>query len=764
MSKRFLTAFLFVFSALLLFAQDTTWFRDVSTPVAASELELTALTASLRNALLARTPREKLVKDLPRIVDKTPRILFITLGDGVFPSRTYYSVGGSFSSALESLLAIVEKRESEYTDAIRADLDAQIARAKEEKRLLPDYVKKKFENPSAWSSLRLDIVQATLPVDSFVVNSSRLLLSSAVGIAFDRTAAFAFTPEQLTGRYLMTAERQLSVSRIGNLISEANLWTSLGLWLKMGAAETPFKVTLFETDSYYADEAGCRRLFRAHPARFMAQPSETHAIGLLRRTCTTLHPKKGTLRPPFPEWVVGRRTGKTALFDQAALAYGLVQAAKASPDAKTREELLGLAKLATKPLLDATKHLDPKEELENGQLISEGRRKSSERLYAMVVEGEDNPNAIEFEVPTRVGELRTNALAYLLYSELDEILPDNDKIAKGCRAELAQLYRHLFSQVNAEGVCIPVCVYPSRTMKFSLVGDEPLSLADSLECAALAGLALDAHRRAFPDDDTEQLRARLNALKEAVATRTVDNLADAPFSPYLARFLATDATAENPERLAQLTRLAIAAAANVETQPALPDMYGCDANIPSMTYAAERMGVIAIAADALARTGKREDSLALLQEAWPLWCFQRQAEMTPEPASTLAQPFEYIGFQRDNLADYGFTLNGQTTQAAAELALAGALKTLGMERFEPTERQLSDWENAWTTIDKHPICLAQELVLKGIPSEENRRALSGNLGKASVETFKVEDANLKIEFGGGGTNHVETKVIDRRKR
>ena len=87
-----------------------------------------------------------------------------------------------------------------------------------------------------------------------------------------------------------------------------------------------------------------------------------------------------------------------------------------------------------------------------------------------------------------------------------------------------------------------------------------------------------------------------------------------------------------------------------------------------------------------------------------------------------------------------------------------------MERFEPTERQLSDWENAWTTIDKHPICLAQELVLKGIPSEENRRALSGNLGKASVETFKVEDANLKIEFGGGGTNHVETKVIDRRKR
>ena len=284
MSKRFLTAFLFVFSALLLFAQDTTWFRDVSAPVAASELELTALTASLRNALLARTPREKLVKDLPRIVDKTPRILFITLGDGVFPSRTYYSVGGSFSSALESLLAIVEKRESEYTDAIRADLDAQIARAKEEKRLLPDYVKKKFENPSAWSSLRLDIVQATLPVDSFVVNSSRLLLSSAIGIAFDRTAAFAFTPEQLTGRYLMTAERQLSVSRIGNLISEANLWTSLGLWLKMGAAETPFKVTLFETDSYYADEAGCRRLFRAHPARFLAQPSETHAIGLLRRT------------------------------------------------------------------------------------------------------------------------------------------------------------------------------------------------------------------------------------------------------------------------------------------------------------------------------------------------------------------------------------------------------------------------------------------------------------------------------------------------
>ncbi|MCQ2397439.1 MAG: hypothetical protein MJ106_07075, partial [Lentisphaeria bacterium] len=255
-------AALFLFLAFALFSQEGPWFRDIKVPIACTEAQMTEFTAQLRQALLNKQPLKELLKKCP-LDDNVPRVLYITLGDGLFPARTYYAAGTSFQNALSNLIEIITKREPEYASAIQADLEAQIALAREEKRLLPEYVKTKLQAPNVWNSLRFDVVQAVLPIDDYVVNSSRLLLSSIVGIAFDQTAAFAFPPEQLTGRYLMTAERQLSVGRIGNLISEANLWSSLGLWLQMGAVSTPFKVTLFETDSYFADENGAMRLFRA---------------------------------------------------------------------------------------------------------------------------------------------------------------------------------------------------------------------------------------------------------------------------------------------------------------------------------------------------------------------------------------------------------------------------------------------------------------------------------------------------------------------
>ncbi|GEM_PF-1915438 len=763
MQKRVLLLFVFLLIGSVLFSQEEPWFQDVKQPVACSENALADFTAKLRAGLLAKKPAKELLALSP-VQDNAPRVLFLTLNDGLFPGRTYYSVGKTFNDALAMLLAIVAKREPEYAEAITADLSGQLAKAKEEKRLLPAYVKTKLDNPNAWDSLRLDIVQATLPIDSFVVNSSRLLLSSMVGIAFDRTAAFAFTPEQLTGRYLMTPERQISVTRVGNLIAEANLWNAMGLWQQMGSSSQPFKVTLFETDSYYADANGVRKLFRAHPVKQLQQPSASAVIDLAKRCTTLLDAKKGILLSPFPEWFECRSTEKTSLFDQASLAMALLDARELAKDDKTKDDLLASAILATKPLLKSIKHLDAGEKSENGELVQKNRKPANQRAFAMLVEEENNPYASEIEIPARVSELRADALAYLLFRRLGKICPQDNKTAQECREELQQLYRHIATQISDMGTCIPAVIYPTRAMKTTLVGDDLISAHDDLETAALAGMALEAHLEDYSAAGNDQLRKALAQLRDALGERLLGTLEEGPYSVFLVEYLAKDATEKNPQRLAQLARLALAAVENLELSSAIPDMFGCDSDIPSMTYAAQRLEVVATAAMILANAGKAEDAQGLLQEAWPLWVFQQQAAIGPEAASVLPQPAKYLGFQRDNLADYGFTLDGQTTQMRSQQKLLQALETLKINAFNPTDDQKNAWENGWKIIDQHPICLAPELVLKGFATEENGRAIGNAKTEEGEIRYQISGSNLGVKLNpDGGKNHVETKVIDRNK-
>ncbi len=753
--------FLLLFGVSFLQAQEGPWFRDIKAPLACQEEALKTFTAQLREGLLAKKPAKELVALAP-VKDDSPRVLFITLGDGIFPGRTYYAAGKNFQDALSFLLTIVEKREPEYAAAIKADLEGQLKQAQEEKRQLSYIVKTKLDNPNAWNSLRLDIVQAVLPVNNFVVNSSRLLLSSVVGIAFDQTAAFAFPPEQLTGRYLLTEERQFSVTRVNNLIAEANLWSAMNLWMQMGASSVPFKVTLFECDSYFADEKGSQRLFRAHPARTVRQPNATSLRPLKERLLSLVNANAGNVTPPFPEWFASRADGQTSMFDQAALLYTLTYAhfygKELSPQNRSYEAIQNTAKV----LLKALKHLDAAEKAENGQLVAKERRKSNERTFAMVVEDEALDDAGEFEVPARISDLKTNALAYLALQRAAEVLPEDNVTGSLCRRNLRQLYRHISTQINASGNYLPEVLYPTRLPKPTM-NEEPLpDPEEALETAALVGLALEAHRLEFPEDNTKQLQNDLAELRNALGERTLAALADDPFSPWLAMFLGQDATAQNPQRQAQLLRLALAAESGLELSPMLPDMFGADANIPSMTYAAERLATVAIATTALAKNGMTDDASAILQDAWPLWVFQQQANMDIAAASVLPRPDQYLDLQRDNLADYGFTLNGQTTQFLAQHFLLQALAALGISDFQPTEEKRQAWEKCWAQLDHRPLCLAPELVLKGVPGEENKRALAGSLKDPTIKTIEVPNANLTIRPGAAGSEHMEAKVLDRK--
>ena len=758
---RLILLFLLLFGIGVHLAQEGPWFRDIKAPLSCQESALLSFTSQLREGLLAHKPSKELLALAP-VTDASPRVLFLTLGDGRFPGRTYYAAGKNFQDALSFLLTIVEKREPEYAAAIKADLEGQVSQAQEEKRQLSGVVKIKLDNPNAWDSLRLDIVQAVLPINNYVVNSSRLLLSSVVGIAFDQTAAFAFPPEQLTGRYLLTDERQLSVTRVNNLIAEANLWSSMNLWMQMGASSVPFKVTLFESDSYFADEKGVRRLFRAHPARTVRQPDASSLRPLKEKLVTLATANAGTIAPPFPEWFASRADGQTSMFDQAALLYTLTHALYYGQGSGANNRSYTAIQNTARVLLRSLKHLDAMEKTENGQLVATERRKSNERTFALIVENEDLGDDNELEMPARISDLKTNALAYLAFQRAVQVLPADDITALLCRRNLHQLFRHISTQMNARGNYLPEVLYPTRLPKPTL-GEEPSPDPDeALETAALVGLALEAHRLEFPENTPKQLKDDLTTLRNALGEKTMASLGDAPFSPWLAMFLAQDATKENPQRLAQLLRLALAAEAGLELSPMLPDMFGADADIPSMTYAAERLATIAIATTVLARNERIDDAKAILQDAWPLWVFQQQANMDAAAAAVLPRPDQYLDFQRDNLADYGFTLNGQTTQFMAQHFLLQALSSLEIIDFQPTEEKRQAWERCWEKLDHRPLCLSKDLVLKGTPGAENKRALAGSLQDPTVKTFEVTDANLTIMPGKAGSEHMEAKVLDRK--
>ena len=753
------------------------WFDDLKKPAAMTTEQGVALVKQLRTEMLAGKP----VKDILAGIsydDAAPRVLFLTLGDGIFPGRTYYAAGSSFKDALGRLLAIVAKREPEYAAAMKAELEGQVARAKEEyanmtekerrkappnpllRTPLPENFRTKLQNPLAWNSLRMDVVQATLPVKDFVISRSRLLLTSAVGIAFDPVAAFAFTPEQLMGRCLMTDGHQLSVSAVANIIAESGLWSSWQLWSKMGAAATGFNVSIFESDSYYADALGACRLFRGHSARQQLADPRGGALALAKRIVRMLD-ENGRYERPFLEWVSLRSDGKAAVWDQAQLTLALTRTALL-PDLESsaRREFLQAARAAVKPVLKSLKHFDPGELGPDFTTSTAPRRPALQRTYAAVVEDENVESDYEasasqqMEISRRLMELEASANAYLALAELVLTLPEDDATAVACRAELTPLMNYILTQIQPDGEFVAACTYPDGQV---VLGDQPSEVL-RMEIISLCGLAMGRHCEIFPEPAASMhLADKVLMLRNEVAHLALDDrtFAEYPLTPWLAEFLAQDA-ATNPVRLAQLVRLASGAVNGLEKAPFLPDMFGAPSDIPSMTYAAERLWLVCEAVAAIGRQEEhRAEATELLGEAWPLAVFAQQAEMEPAAASALPHPKEYVGFYRDNLADYGFTMNAQVTQLLLRLKLCVVLKALGVEEITPTPADAEAYQACWARADAHPVVLAPELVIRSSIADGNDRALGG-----SIDTSRMRSRQISGPQKNGSK---DSRVIRRKK-
>lgn len=749
-------------------AMPEVWFEDIRTPAVLSEADGLTLVRELRDGLQRKVSADKLVKLAP--ADNAPRVLFLSLGDGNFPERTYYAAGKNFADALRNLLLITAKREAEYAEAISGELAAQIEQAKEEHRQLPKTVKAKLDNPTQWQTLRLDIVQAAVPVKGYVIASSRLLLSSTVGIAFDRNASFAFTPELLTGRCLMTAERQLSIPNISNIIAESTNWVAFKLWNSMGSSNTAFNVSLFETDSYLADASHAVRLFRGHPVRTGADCSVNKLNGeslSLLNTLLKSQNDSGRIAPVFPEWSTRRYDDKLAMLDQAQLVCTLLQAAELPQLANAdRKHFFAAADKAVQRLLKNVRRFDANEGRSSAEPNKKvKRRPAAERTYAAIVEDEDNTSGYEQEVPRRIIDLRSTAMAYLAFSDIAHAKGGNDALKKECLELLPKLHRYIIEQLYADGHYIPRRLYPElKPLDDDNADIEPLLAA---ETSALAGLAVERHLAHFSEDGTPQLRQFMSKWRDMLLEcfGSAGTAAGEPLTPWLAVYLCETANPEkaDADELAKLTRLAIAAASELELTPMLPDMFGAPQDIPSMTYAAERLWLVAEVARLLQAAGHAEDAAALLNDAWPLRIFAAQADMGTEAASILPDPDQYIGFTRDNLADFGFTLNGITTQILSRLNTAKALAALNANELTPSEANLTAWQNSWSKLDNRPLCVSESLAVNGgKPGPENSRALGGKItGKSRERSIQGKGSYVVDDLQGD--SRVSSRVLERKK-
>ena len=702
------------------------WFADIVSPAPVGAEEGCRMAASIRDGLLAGQQPEVIAKGLPEYPGA--RIVFITLCDGQFPARTYFAPGASLREAVQLALSILARREPEYAVVIKGQLEAQIDLAKEEKRLLPPRVQAKLKEPLKWDSLRLDIVQAAMTIKGYCIPSSRLLLSSAVGLSFDTDSCLALTPEQLTGRVLMNIQHQLDVTNICSFISESGDWASLNMWMQMANdKEALHTVYIFESDSYYADASGTSRLFRTRPVRTGTTPHVQpfqRAAALASKIISRLD-RSGTFDKPCVEWQTMRVDKGDRCVDDAALAVQLCRMARATGTPEDdREKLLAAASLLVRRIHASLKHYDPdgnggNVDASDDAIVATPRRPIAERQCACLVENEDLPED-STHYPRQISFLSSCAAAYLALDEYCETVPQDDKLAKRFGRELEQLFNHIMLQLR------PDCIFYSRRIYPQMTPADEVETSDERACTlALCGLVMQRHPKRLPGQQKAVAEKACSRFRKEICqdlAQTIEQGRMLPAVPELAEFLSADLA--DKASIAMLTRMALAATDDVETAPALPDMFGSPRDIPSMTYAAKRASVAAIAVQAFAKAGQLEAARETLAAAWPLAIFQAQAFVTSSECTQLPNPAGHEGFCRDNLADFAFTMDGQISQIRSHLDLHDAAGALKLETLPVSPETEKLYESCWSRIDHRPLCLSKELViLKGKAAPLNERSL-----------------------------------------
>ncbi|MGI5924479.1 MAG: hypothetical protein ACOX9E_11095 [Lentisphaeria bacterium] len=712
---------------------DDPWFDQVTTPTKLTPAQIEDFCRKIHRAIAAGQDEKQLATLAPD--DQSPRVLFLSLSNDLWPARTYFGCGWNFAHAWESTAAIMCANEKAYAVETAKQARGAIETAVREGKPIPmDWVARE-KAPNDWNWLRLDIVQVARPSFDYSVEGSKIALTSLVGLAFGPQLGFAFPPAQLTGRCLITPERFLAKQQVANIIAETYNWGAIKNWLRLSAVEEGHRICLFEVDSYCSDGVNVVRLYRGHPIAQL--PDNDQCLDAATRCAELLinylDPAKGTLNVPFPEWIASGDSSpgadnREALDAQAELVIALARLAQSS---NNKKHFADGAALAAKPL----------------QLAM--RRYGQQKDFIALIEKE--PIAADSHLePRLITTLRSNATACLAFIELSAIFPDNSDYP----AIATAIGRHLHRQAQPGNGFIPAKFYPSdQIYESDESNDYGQAETEAMAALALAKLGKKDRNGGFlevADNNLAYLLSSKIQLQELTATVT---------SPWLAEAL-DQYYRRNNEYISQLSRLALAASIDQNTEPLFPDLFGAVHDWESMTTAAERSWLLASLSKTLRdcnQTSKAADAMA---DAAAFLCFQYQARIDRATAAALSRPQYYVNFFRDHLEDFGYDLNGQATQIISLLAIRRELMDGYGGQFPKLEQFKEKLAAAQRTIDTHPLPLSVELVIRRtIDDSADGRDLLGGIPKRGAVNFRGKGGKIVP-----AEEAVSSGVVKRKRR
>ncbi|NLG13718.1 MAG: hypothetical protein GX561_05875 [Lentisphaerae bacterium] len=682
-----------LFTAIILCANTKQpqyiWFNSITKPSAVSPNEYKELALKLHKGIKeaepTQAPYRKLAENAPN--DNEPRIVFISIGDDLWPCRTYIGTGFSLKNALENALEFLQQSEKARFNDLKNQIKSMCAAAEREKTIVPKDWLDRNQNPNKWDWLKIDVVQCAKESAGFQFNSSKLALTSLAGIAFSPSSGFAFTPAQITGRCLLNEDRFIAKQQVGNFISETLNFLALKNWMELSAQDKPLQVTMFEVDSYWTDGTAACQLYRGHQLpKLPATASECleKATDGAKALLGCINPKSGEIDVPFPDWFHGKPNGEELLEEQAELVIALARLATATKDPKWAEA----AKLAFKPISKAA------------------ARYGQNNAFLAIIEDEELPQGSPV-VPRKFAHLKTNALTAIAMDHVAAHFPE-DKVLLN---DMKLIAAHLLRQTQPNGGFVHVKILPSE----KLPQITPPNFAERIEAEALATFAIYKIAERLSEIKLMELADKnLDYLVQEIKNCDILNLHTIP---WLAETLVCHYRGSG-EFASQLKRMAVVAEAAREGQPIFADTYGSVKNWPSMTAAANYSWLLATLGIRSATRHDEKMASELLKAALPFLVFQTQAQIDMPTASALSRPAYYVGFFRDHLDDFGFELKGQATQIISLLKCHDLLNACNNGRVpEEMEQAIKkELDEINTLCNVHPSVTTTELVLNDFKS------------------------------------------------